>query len=34
MWTATIDHAAPVAYDDLDDAVNAVLDHYTSFAAA
>lgn len=34
LWSATIDHAAPVAYDDLDDAVNAILDHYTSFAAA
>ncbi|MGO9382648.1 MAG: hypothetical protein ACLP4W_11305 [Mycobacterium sp.] len=33
MWTTTIDQAAPVAYDDLHDAIRALLEHHTAFAA-
>jgi hypothetical protein len=34
MWTVVIDHQAPVTYDDLDAAVDTMLDHHTSGTAA
>jgi hypothetical protein len=32
-WTVTVDHSAPTEYNDLDDAVNVVLDHHAAIAA-
>ncbi|KAA1250184.1 hypothetical protein F0Q45_11130 [Mycobacterium simiae] len=34
MWTTTVNDAAPVAYDDLDDAVADLLEHAADTAAA
>ena len=34
MWTTTIDHRAPVAYDDLDAALRPIFDHHAARPAA
>ena len=33
MWTVTVDDRAPKHYDDLDAALNTLLDHHAAFAA-